>query len=157
MPAERDPREPVARAAGRMGKSRAWIPDIALIAKFRDDSSRRERVTRYRRGRWSELVAAAALVAKGYRILGRRVRTPFGEIDLIALLGRRLAFVEVKRRATRLDAEAALVPRQAQRIARAAEFWISRHPRFRDHDRGLDAVLVVPGRLPAHLPDVLAR
>jgi putative endonuclease len=157
MPAERDAREPVARAAGRMGKSRSWIPDIALIAKFRDDSLRRERVTRYRRGRWSELVAAAALVAKGYRILGRRVRTPFGEIDLIALRGRRLAFVEVKRRATRLDAEAALAPRQAQRIARASEFWISRHPRFWDHDLGLDAVLVVPGRLPAHLPDVLAR
>jgi putative endonuclease len=74
---------------------------------------------------------------------------------LIAVRGRRLAFVEVKRRATRLESEAALTPRQAGRIARAAEFWISRHPRYRDHDLGLDAVFVMPGRLPQHLRDAL--
>jgi len=114
-----------------------------------------ERIGRYRRGRFSELVAAATLMAKGYRILGRRVRTPHGEIDLVAVRGKRLAFVEVKRRATRLEGEAALTPRQAIRISRAAEFWVSRNPRYRDHDCGLDAVLVMPGRLPVHLPDVL--
>jgi putative endonuclease len=114
-----------------------------------------ERLARYRRGRLSEWVAAAALLAKGYRILGRRIRTPYGEIDLIAVRGRRLAFVEVKRRATRVEAEAAITTRQAGRIARAAEFWVSRHTGFRDHDRGLDAVLVMPGRLPVHLVDAL--
>ena len=95
------------------------------------------------------------LLGKGYRVLGRRIRTPFGEIDVIALRGRRLAFVEVKRRATRLEAEAAITPRQAGRIARAAEFWISRHPAYRDHERGLDMVIVVPGRLPLHIPDAM--
>ena len=114
-----------------------------------------ERLARYRRGRLSEWVAAAALLAKGYRILGRRVRTPYGEIDLIAVRGRRLAFVEVKRRATRLEAEAELTQYQARRIVRAAEYWVGRNARYRDHDRGLDAVLVVPRRLPAHLPDAL--
>ncbi len=114
-----------------------------------------ERIGRYRRGRFSELVAAAALMAKGYRILARRCRTPYGEIDLVAVRGRRLAFVEVKRRATRLEGEAALTSRQAGRISRAAEFWVSRNARYRDHDRGLDAVLVMPGRLPVHLPDAL--
>ena len=114
-----------------------------------------ERLARYRRGRFSELVAAAVLMAKGYRILGRRVRTSYGEIDLIAVRRRRLAFVEVKRRATRLEAEAALSPRQAGRIAQAAEFWISRNARYQDYERGLDAVFVTPGRLPVHLPDAL--
>jgi len=114
-----------------------------------------DRLGRYRRGRFSELVAAAALMAKGYRILARRLRTPCGEVDLIAVRGRRLAFIEVKRRATRAEAEAALNRRQAGRMARAAEFWVSRNPRYRDHERGLDAVLVMPGRLPVHLPDVL--
>ena len=114
-----------------------------------------ERIGRYRRGRFSELVAAAVLMAKGYRVLARRWRTPYGEIDLIAVRGKRLAFVEVKRRATRPEAEAALTPYQARRIARAAEFWVSRNTRYRDHDRGLDAMLVVPGRIPAHLPDAL--
>jgi putative endonuclease len=114
-----------------------------------------DRVARYRRGWLSEWVAAAALLARGYRILGRRVRTPYGEIDLIAVRGRRLAFVEVKRRATRAEAEAALTTRQATRMARAAEFWLSRHARYREYDRGFDAILVVPSRLPVHLPDVL--
>lgn len=114
-----------------------------------------ERLARYRRGRFSELVAAAALTLKGYRILGRRVRTPYGEIDLIAVRRRRLAFVEVKRRATRLEAEAAVSARQAGRIAQAAEFWVSRNTRYQDHERGLDAIFVVPRRLPVHLPDAL--
>jgi putative endonuclease len=94
-------------------------------------------------------------MAKGYRILARRFRTPYGEIDLIAVRGRRLAFVEVKRRATRLEGEAAVTPRQAGRIARAAEFWVSRRPAYRDHERGLDVVFVMPGRLPVHIPEAL--
>lgn len=119
------------------------------------NAGKADRLARYRRGRLSELIAAALLLAKGYRILDRRCRTPYGEIDLIAVRGRRLAFVEVKRRATRLEAEAALTHYQARRIVRAAEYWVSRHPRYRDHDRGLDAILVMPGRLPAYLPDAL--
>jgi putative endonuclease len=114
-----------------------------------------DRLARYRRGRLSEWMAAALLIVKGYRILGRRVRTPYGEIDLIAVRGSRLAFVEVKRRPTRLEAEAALTPRQRVRIARAAEFWVSRHVAYTGHEQGLDAVLVAPGRLPAHLPNAL--
>lgn len=122
---------------------------------MRNASPSPERVERYRRGRLSEWVAAAALIAKGYLILGRRVRTPFGEVDLIAVRGKRLAFVEVKRRATRAEGEAAITPRQAQRIARAAEFWVSRNGRYRDHEQGLDVVFVTPNRLPMHVPNAL--
>ena len=114
-----------------------------------------ERIERYRRGWVSEWVAAAALLAKGYRLLGRRVRTPYGEIDLIAVRGQRLAFVEVKRRATRLEGEAAVTPRQAARIARAAEFWVSRNRTYADHEQGLDVVLVTPHRLPVHVQNAL--
>jgi putative endonuclease len=114
-----------------------------------------ERIGRYRRGRVSEWLAAAVLLARGYRILARRFRTPYGEIDIIAVRGRRLAFVEVKRRATRLEAEAAVTPRQACRIAGAAEYWVSRNPAYHDHERGLDVALVTPGRLPTHVPDAL--
>ena len=80
-----------------------------------------ERRLRLRCGRMSEALAAAVLIAKGYRILGRRVRTRAGEIDIVAVRGKRLAFVEVKRLATREDAEAALSARQAVRIRRASD------------------------------------
>jgi putative endonuclease len=120
-----------------------------------DAAPSRDRVARYRRGLLSELAAAALLLAKGYRILARRCRTAYGEIDLIAVRGRRLAFIEVKHRPSHAEAEAALSDAQAHRIVRAAEAWIVSHPRYRDHDRGLDAVLVVPFHLPTHLKDAL--
>jgi putative endonuclease len=108
-----------------------------------------------RRGRLSELVAAAVLCLKGYRILGRRHRSRVGEIDLIAVRGRRLAFVEVKLRPTMEAAEAAKTAAQAARLARAAEQWVWRHPAYRNHEIGLDALLLAPGRLPRHQPDAL--
>jgi putative endonuclease len=114
-----------------------------------------ERRARLRRGFVAELLASVTLMAKGYRILARRHRTPFGEIDIVAARGRRLAFVEVKRRQTFPDAEAALTPRQSGRIASAADYWLDRHPAFRDHEIGLDAILVVPRRFPRHLPNAL--
>ena len=94
---------------------------------------------------------------RGYRILDRRCRTPHGEIDLIARRGRRLAFVEVKWRATRAEAEIALRPRQVERIRRAAQFWVGKRPGFADYDIGLDAMLVTPWRWPVHQPDTLQR
>jgi putative endonuclease len=117
--------------------------------------SKPERLDRLRRGRFAELAAACLLISKGYRVLAWRHRTPHGEIDLIAARWGRIAFVEVKRRATAGDGEAALTPYQARRVALAADHWIARHPRFGDHEIGLDAILIVPGRLPRHLKNAL--
>jgi putative endonuclease len=117
----------------------------------------RERLARLRRGSFAELIATGLLISKGYRILARRHRTPHGEIDLIAARWGRVAFVEVKRRATMADCEAALTPRQAERIGRAADHWLARHARFSDHEVGLDAILVAPRHLPRHLPNALDR
>lgn len=114
-----------------------------------------ERRRRYRRGHVSEWIAAASLLARGYRILGLRVRTPLGEIDLVARRGQRIAFIEVKRRPSLEDAEAALMPRQAKRLQRAAEYWLSRRPAYAECERGFDAILVLPWRLPVHLADAL--
>lgn len=108
-----------------------------------------------RAGRLAEWVAAALLLAKGYRILARRVRTPAGEIDLIAVRGRRLAFVEVKLRQRLELAGHSVGPRQARRLARAAEHWVWRHPSLRGYVQGLDVIHIVPWRLPRHLPDAL--
>lgn len=112
---------------------------------------------RERRGRLAELIAAAVLCLKGYRILARRHRSKAGEIDLIAVRGRRLAFVEVKRRPTMEAAEAAKTYRQAERMARAAEQWVWHRPAYRNHEIGLDAMLLVPGHLPRHQPNALQR
>lgn len=121
-----------------------------------DGAGKFERLQRLKRGFTAEAMAAVLLMAKGYRILARRHRTPYGEIDIIAVRGKRLAFVEVKRRASVAEAEASLTPGQARRIGDAAEHWIAARPRYHEHDMGLDAVLVVPGHWPRHLPNVMA-
>jgi putative endonuclease len=56
-------------------------------------------VNRAARGRAGEDAAAALLEAHGYRIVGRNVRLPGGEIDIIARDGDVVVFVEVKARA----------------------------------------------------------
>ena len=117
------------------------------------DPGAAERRLRLRRGRVSEALAAAMLIAKGYRILGRRVRTRAGEIDIVAVRGKRLAFVEVKRRLTREDAEAAVSARQAARIRRASDLWLASRPRYHGHVFAFDVILLVPGRLPRLIPD----
>lgn len=110
----------------------------------------------YAKGRWAELAAAALLLLKGYRILARRFRSPVGEIDLVARRGRRLAFVEVKSRATHDAAAWSVTPRQQQRIARAAEAWLKRHPRHAACEIGFDVVLVSPRARPRHLRDAFS-
>jgi putative endonuclease len=127
-----------------------------MTSRFRStplDPGAAERRLRLRRGRVSEALAAALLIAKGYRILGRRVRTRAGEIDIVAVRGKRLAFVEVKRRLTREDAEAAVTARQAARIRRASDLWLAHRPRYHGHVFAFDVILLVPGRLPRHIPD----
>jgi len=113
------------------------------------------RRARERRGRLAEVLAAGLLIAKGYRILARRYRGPGGEIDLIAVRGRRLAFVEVKRRSSLIEAQTAVTFRQAQRIGDTAESWVWRHPRYREHVIGLDAVYFTRGWWPRHEPHAL--
>lgn len=94
-------------------------------------------------------------MAKGYRILGRNVRTRAGEIDIIAVRGRRLAFVEVKRRTDNDAAEAAVSGRQANRIRNAADYWLAHRPRYQAHELGFDLMLLVPRRWPRHIENGL--
>jgi len=114
------------------------------------DAGKGERVRRYRKGWASELVAAAYLLAKGYRIIEWRARGPSGEVDLIARRGRRLAFVEVKYRQTIAAAQAAISPRQQRRLIRAAQHWVSWRPQFQSNEIGMDAIFVCPWHWPRH-------
>jgi putative endonuclease len=111
-----------------------------------------ERVAAFRTGLSAESRAAAYLIAKGYRIVARRFRSPVGEVDIVARRGGVLVFVEVKARARLDDAAESLLPRQQRRIAAAASAWLAAHPEDAESDIRFDAVLVAPGRLPRHIP-----
>lgn len=102
-------------------------------------------------GRRGETLAAWWLRLKGYRILARRFKAPTGEIDLVALRGDSLVFVEVKARSTLDLAAQALGPRQQQRLIQGARLFLTRHPRFASHNIRFDLMLIAPRRLPRHM------
>jgi putative endonuclease len=105
-------------------------------------------------GRSAEIRAAFLLLCKLYRILARRVKTPVGEIDLVALSPSGvLCFIEVKARAAETAAAEAISQRQRSRIARAAALYIAGRPGLRHKAVRFDAMLVTPGRWPRHLKD----
>ena len=113
---------------------------------------RPERQIAFRTGISAESRAAAFLIAKGFRILARRWRSPVGEIDIIARRRALLIFVEVKARDQLDDAAWSVTDRQRLRIVAAAEAWLARYADDRIRDIRFDAVLIAPRRLPRHIP-----
>jgi putative endonuclease len=110
-----------------------------------------ERLAAFRTSVSAEVRAAAYLIAKRYRILARRFRTPFGEIDLVARRGNLVVFVEVKARASLEAAAYAVTPRQQRRIVDAAQAWLAAHPEHGEFELRFDVMLIAPRRLPRHL------
>jgi putative endonuclease len=111
-------------------------------------------LTRRERGlaaRACQLVAALWLMAKGYRLLGFRLATPQGEIDLLVAKGAVIAAVEVKVRASLDAALEAVGPAQRQRLRRALAMFAARRGRPDAYLR-LDLIALAPGRLPRHIP-----
>jgi putative endonuclease len=106
-----------------------------------------------RAGRRGEVLSALWLMAKGYRILGFRLKTPQGEIDLLAKKGPVLAVVEVKLRGTTALALEAVRYEQRQRLRRAGETFAARRRDLQGAAIRLDLMALAPGRWPCHIPD----
>lgn len=108
----------------------------------------------HRAGHRSEWLAAALLMLKGYQILGFRLKTRGGEIDILARRGRTLAVVEVKRRATMQQALEALRSDQYERLLSAGKAVLRQRPSLAGHLLRIDIVALAPRRLPRHRPGV---
>lgn len=107
-----------------------------------------------KKGALQEAQAAEFLEAKGYQLIQRNYRSPFGEIDLIARHGEYLVFVEVKyRRDSRgghpLEAVGACKQR---RICRTASYYCLRHGYGEDTPCRFDAVGIL-GEEVIHVED----
>lgn len=103
-----------------------------------------------RQGRQGETTAALWLRAKGWQILDRRVRTPAGEIDLVARRAGLVAFVEVKWRRSRAELDHAIDEHRLSRVAAAVEAVAHRYAEGGEDIR-LDVILLAPGSLPRHI------
>ena len=105
-----------------------------------------------RRGRRGETLAAVLLTLKLYRIMGRRVRTHLGEIDLIAKSPTgTICFIEVKSRPDFNLATESVLRRQQARIARAAQGFLAARPWLAKAPVRFDIVTVSPRSWPRHV------
>lgn len=111
------------------------------------------RLAAEKRGRQGERIAGWWLRLKGWSILARRVRTPAGEVDLIARRGAMVAFIEVKARASDAALADAIDERRLARVAAAAEALAATYLQPGD-DMRIDVMLLAPGRPPRHLENV---
>lgn len=110
----------------------------------------RDRHAAEARGRAGEAKAAWFLRLKGWRILASRVRTPAGEVDLVARRPGLVAFVEVKTRDSDAALDHAIDAPRLSRVAAAAGILASQYAQPGDDIR-IDVVLLAPGRLPRHI------
>ncbi len=96
------------------------------------------------KGRDGEAAAAAELEARGYRIVARNFRSRSGEVDLIALDGDTLVFVEVKAW-TRFgieDLEYSITARKRGRIIETAKFFLATHREYNSMAVRFDIVFI---------------
>ncbi len=102
-------------------------------------------------GNEGEDIAGSYLQRLGYVIAARQVRTPFGEIDLVACDGDEVVFVEVKTRRSLASGfpEESVTPKKLAHLAASAEH-VLREKRWEGRPFRLDvvSVLLVPGRSP---------
>ncbi len=93
----------------------------------------------------AEGAACAALEADGWTVLGRRLRTPAGEVDIAAERDGLLVLVEVKARPNLADAAASLGPRQRERLMAAAAVIAAEHPEWGRAGMRFDVIMVDAG------------
>lgn len=115
--------------------------------------NRQQRQQARRRGIAAETLCLWLLRLKGYRILARDLRTPVGEIDIVARRGRTLVAVEVKRRGRLEEAAEAIGQDQRRRIQRALGWFAQRQPDGERLTLRFDAMLLGEGRWPRHIRD----
>ncbi|GAB4460567.1 MAG: YraN family protein [Anaerolineales bacterium] len=80
-------------------------------------------------GKWGEQTAVQYLAQKGCEILGQNVRTPYGEIDIVARQGDLTLFVEVKTRTSNTMGlpEEAITARKREHMIACAEHYAAEH------------------------------
>ena len=87
---------------------------------------------------------------QGWQILAERVKTPLGEIDLIARRNSVVAFTEVKWRKRREDLDHAIDEYRLRRVAAAAVAVAHQYVRDGDDIR-VDVILLAPASIPRHI------
>ena len=125
--------------------------EVRLIRLLHLQPKMKTNSTSYKTGLLAESIAILLLSLKFYRIIGRRYKTRLGEIDIIAIRGKTLIFIEVKKRSNTQELFESITTRQQQRITNAAEIFTSRNHIYSAHKKRFDAILITSNLFPVHI------
>ncbi len=118
---------------------------------MRRSSSNHRRKRAERRGRLAETIAVWLLRVQFFSVLARRVKTPGGEIDIIARRADTVIFVEVKMRRSRSHEFEVLASVNRRRIVTAARFFLARNPSLAGKTLRFDVIFLAPMSWPRHV------
>ncbi|MDR0569469.1 MAG: YraN family protein [Spirochaetaceae bacterium] len=101
----------------------------------------------HQKGREGERVAAKVLEEAGMQIIARNVLSSAGEVDLVALDGETIVFVEVKAWSTVGIEELryAVARKKQKRIIETAKHFLGSHQEYADKSARFDVVFIGPG------------
>lgn len=101
------------------------------------------RKTSYNLGRRAEIWAGLYFQLKGYKVIDRRYKTRFGEIDLILRKGKAIVYLEVKARDSLDNAVQSVTPKNRSRIEKAAMMFLAQNPELGVYQQRFDCVGLV--------------
>jgi len=104
-------------------------------------------VKKFNFGLFAEYLTIILYKITFHQILYHRKRYYIGEIDIIALRGQQIVFIEVKARNSNLD-DRILSKKQQDRIKRAAELFLSNNLKYQNYQIRFDLVIIRPYKLP---------
>ncbi len=104
-----------------------------------------------KQGRRAEKLCIFFLRLKGYKIVAHRYKTHQGEIDIVAVRGKSLAFIEVKSRPSPTAGLEAVSPDQQRRMCRTAALFHAHYRGYSQHNMRFDVMVVLPWHLPIHI------
>jgi putative endonuclease len=106
-----------------------------------------------KRGQEGEDLAAAEITKRGFSVIARNVRSPCGEIDLVALDGDTLAFIEVKSWPMYgiANLEYSITREKQRRIIETAKYFLYSHREYSKRPIRFDVVFLQPGKPVYHL------
>ena len=107
----------------------------------------------YRFGIIAEYLVAFLYLIRFYRILGHRIKNYMGEVDLVAVRGSTIVFIEVKARMAEYD-DVLCKMSQQKRIRNAATIFLQKNSKYNGYDIRFDLCVVRPYRFPQIIENV---
>lgn len=107
-------------------------------------------------GQWGEQLARDYLLTHGYTVMSQNAHIGHKELDIIALRGNRMIFVEVKTRTQNLDdALDAIDEKKINRIVRAADSFLQQFTAPYEYQFDIIAIVGTPetGHTLTHIED----